>query len=82
MKVFAFKYNPMIEESSYATISLHEIKKGAELAMELHKSEKKQEWKVFDRWRRKEYGDRYKLISVTPFGFWERWIVEEIEVLK
>ncbi len=82
MKVFAFKYNPMIEESAYATISLHETKKGAELAMEFHKAKELEEWKESDKYQRKRFGDKYEVLKTSPFGYWERWKVEEILIHK
>lgn len=82
MKVFAFKYNPMIEESAFATISLHETKKGAKLAMEFHKNEQLKEWKESDDFQRKRFGDKYETLKTSPFGYWERWIIDEIKILK
>lgn len=38
-KVYLAKYNPMIHESCYLTLSVHRTRKGAEMAMEFHKSE-------------------------------------------
>ena len=74
-------YNPMVEESAWATVSLHKTKKGAEMAMKFHKAEKKKEWDEHDKWQREEYGDKYELLKSGEFGYWERWDVEEIEVL-
>jgi hypothetical protein len=51
------------------------------MAMEFHKSEKKKEWDKHDKWQREEYGDKYELLKGSEFGYWERWDVEEIEVL-
>ena len=43
MKVYAFLYNSCIYESAHATMSLHKTRKGAEMAMEVHKAEKEKE---------------------------------------
>lgn len=71
MKVFAAKFNPMIEESAFCVISLHETRKGAEMAVEFHKEEtRKQEMKNsawYDNNNRK--WDR-----------WFDWSIEEMEV--
>jgi hypothetical protein len=48
-KVYEFWYNDCIYESAAACISLHRSKKGAEMAMEFHKEDK-----------RKEYEELYK----------------------
>jgi len=83
IKIYAFMYNPMIEESVWATMSLHETRKGAEKAMKLHKSMKKKEWKRHDKWQRKEYGEDYKLLKTgSEFGRWEDWCIKEVEVLE
>jgi hypothetical protein len=39
MKIYAALYNPMIHESTWGIISLHETRKGAEMAVEFHKHE-------------------------------------------
>lgn len=68
--VYAFMYCGMIYESSYATISLHRTRKGAEMAMEFHKAELKKEW-----------DDMYK--DEEPpyeFGHFEAWAVEEVKI--
>lgn len=38
-KVYEFCYNECIHESSYACISLHKTRRGAEMAMEFHKKQ-------------------------------------------
>jgi len=42
--VYEFLYNSDCCESAAATISIHKTRKGAEMAMEFHKAEKKKEW--------------------------------------
>ena len=80
--LYAFLYNPMIEESGYITISIHKTKKGAEMAMKSHIAKEKKEWERHDKWEREEYGDEYEQLKGSEFGRWEDWIVKEIEVLK
>lgn len=81
MKVYAALYNPMIEESAWTTISLHRTRKGAEIAMKFHKEKQRKEWEEHDKWQRKEYGDNYEHMKSSPFGTWQKWGVNEIEVL-
>lgn len=73
-KVYEFWYNNCIYESAAACMSLHRTKKGAEMAMEFHKEEK-----------RKEYEELYKdepeymrvaYDSMCAWGVEERTIVE------
>lgn len=65
MKVYAAEYNPIIFESSYGIISLHQTREGAEKAMEHHKKQTAKEW------RRTGYD------GVRDY---EKWQVREIEV--
>jgi hypothetical protein len=71
-KLFEFVYCGMTEESSYATISLHRTREGAEKAMNKHKEEASQEWKK-----------KYPVGSYEPypFGRFEDWGINEIEIL-
>ena len=43
-KVYEFWYNDCIYESAAACISLHRTRNGAEIAMELHKEQKRKEF--------------------------------------
>lgn len=70
--VYAFMYCGCIYESSFATVSLHRTKEGAEKAMEAHKAEKKE-------WHDKMYADEDE--EDLQFGEFEDWIVEPIEIL-
>lgn len=70
--VYAFMYCGCIYESSFATVSLHRTKEGAEKAMEAHKAEKKE-------WHDKMYADEDE--EDFQFGEFEDWIVEPIEIL-
>lgn len=81
MKVYAALYNPMIEESAWSTLSLHKTLKGAVKARDTHKAKAREEWKKLDDWQRKEFGDKYEELKTSPFGIWQKWDVEEIEVL-
>ena len=72
MIVYAFKYNPCIHESAYATMSLHKTRRGAEMAMAFHKAEKEKEhWAIYNR------PDDY---YTSPFGEFEGWLVTEMDV--
>jgi len=44
--VFQFIYNDCIHESSALTVSIHRTRKGAEMAMEYHKNEKRKKWEA------------------------------------
>ncbi len=68
-KLYAFLYNPMTEESGYITISLHQEKKNAEVAMELHKGNEKLKWE-----------ERHDPDYPTEFGSFEDWRVQEVEI--
>jgi len=72
IKLWAFYYNCMIEESVSSIISYHRTKKGATDAMEKHKSELKSE---FDEMYPDESGWSPK------FGRFEAWFVEEFELI-
>jgi len=71
MKIYAFLYNSSTEESSYATMSLHRSKEGAEKAMNEHKETEYKKWKAMEK--------KYK--GASFFGMWQDWAVEEMEVL-
>jgi hypothetical protein len=65
--VYAF-----LHESSYATMSLHKTRKGAEMAMEFHRNEAK-----------KEHDEMYNrpMDAVDyPFGEHEDWSVMEMVI--
>jgi hypothetical protein len=78
MKAFAFLHNEMIEESAYATMSIHLSKEGAEKAMKEHKQKAFLEWqREFDE-RIERHGDSF---TQLPFGSFKDWFVSEIEIL-
>ena len=73
-KVYELWYSDCIYESAAGCISLHRTKKGAKMAMEFHKEEK-----------RKEYEKRYKDVpedmkvaydSMCEWGVREREVIE------
>ena len=72
MKVFAAVYNPMIHESSFGIISLHKTKKGAQMAMEFDREERRKEWMVM--FSTKSEQEEY------PFGKYESWQVTSYEL--
>jgi hypothetical protein len=69
--VYAFMYCDCVFESSFATISLHRSKEGAEKAMEAHRAKKKE-------WHDKMYADEDEDFK---FGEFEDWTVEPLEIL-
>lgn len=83
MKVYAFMYNPMTEESGYITVSLHKTRDGAEKALESHKTGRKLQWDELEKYRREKYADDlYETIRKgTKFGRWEDWTIEERTIL-
>ena len=65
-------YNPMIEESCFGIISVHQTKKGAQISMKSHRNEALKEWsKRNNRYEQKRF----------PFGRFEKWTVGEFEIL-
>jgi len=70
--VFLAKYNPMTEESGFETLSVHESFDGATKVIEDHKQKQQDEW-------RRMYATEDE--EPYPFGTFELWSVEQIEVL-
>lgn len=70
--VWAFYYNPMIEESSDQTMSLHWSKKNAVKAMQAHKKAAKEEWV------RTYKNDRDE--EPYRFGRFESWSVGQVKI--
>ncbi len=74
-KVYEFWYNDCIWESAAGCVSLHRTRKGAEMAMEFHKDQK-----------RKEHEELYKDIEPHPdnckFDDMCAWGVDERTVLE
>ena len=70
--LYAFLYNSCIHESSWATVSLHYSKEGAEKAMQEHKQ------KALD-----EFNELYSDENDFDFKFGEHedWCVETVDVL-
>ena len=69
--VFAAMYNPMIHESTFGIISLHKTRKGAEMALEFHREEKRKEWN--EMYSDVPIEERYGM----QFGQFEAWNVFE-----
>jgi hypothetical protein len=71
--LFEALYNECYHESSYATLSIHRTRKGAEMAIEFHRAERQKEWDDI-------YTDKkdpwYQPFNTTS----ERWAVNEIEL--
>ena len=72
-KVYEFWYNECIYESSNSSISLHRTKKGAEMAMEFHKEQKRKEHEESYKDEEDIYG---KYDDMCAWGVKERIIVE------
>jgi len=89
-RLYEFVYCCMTEESSYATMSVHRTRKGAETAMKKHKEQAKIEHEAkmklyVESW--KEEGNDEKTIkilsdSIPAFGRFEDWGINETEVLE
>jgi hypothetical protein len=70
--LYAFLYNCCIHESSWATVSLHYSKEGAEKAMQEHKQKALDEFNEM-------YGDDNEFDF--KFGEHEDWCVKTVDVL-
>jgi len=79
MKVFMALHNPMAEESSAYTISLHKTRKGAEMAIELSKNEVQKEFKDLYETDELEHSGGGMLFK---WDDWQWWGIEEIELLE
>lgn len=73
-KIYQFAYTDCVYESSFAAISLHRTKKGAETAMYLHKEERRKVWL--------ECYPTKKEQKRMPFGALESWGVYKREILE
>jgi len=87
-KLFEFVYCGMTEESSYATISLHRTREGAEKAMNEHKQkERLQHDKFIERYKNElklqgiEEKDMGMYLDSFQFGRFKDWHVQEVEIL-
>ena len=93
MIIYEFLYCSCVHESSYATMSLHKTKEGAEKAMELHKESAMKDYEEKykrDVERTKEYAkeenlsdDKLSILieGITKFGAHEDWGTGEQELL-
>jgi len=77
MKIYAFLYNPMVEESSYEIVSLHTTREGAYQALIKHRQKKAEQYNEYID-KLDEVGKKY----ASKFGKWEDWTIEEMEVLE
>jgi hypothetical protein len=72
-KVYEALHNSDTYEGGFCTISIHKTKKGAEMAMEFHKSEAKKNWELMyeaDADQKQEFA----------WDFGEAWDVRETEL--
>lgn len=72
-KVYEFWYNDCIYESAAACMSLHRTRKGAEMAMEFHKEQKRKE---FEELYKDEDDIDWTFDSMSAWGVSEREVVE------
>jgi len=72
MTVFEFAYSECIWEGGCVTFSIHETRKGAEMALDFHKDACRQHWM--------EMFDTKELRKEHTFGDMEEWIVRETRV--
>ena len=77
MEVFEFAYSECIHESGCVTQSIHKTRKGAEMALDYHKSE---ELKQFNEC--KSDPENAIIMDGMEFGEHEAWIVRETELKK
>jgi len=80
MKVYKALCNPMVEESSYDTLSIHKSREGANKVVDDHKAEAFVRWKKHQEWLKNDMGDDY-IHCRDEFGRWEDWEVDEVELL-
>ena len=78
--LWAFMYNSCVHESSWATISLHYSKEGAERALDLHKKQEYQRWKIVVD-SDEDKGTEFGFDTLSPFGEHEDWCIQPVEVL-
>ena len=71
--VFEFWYTDCIHESAAECISLHKTRKGAEIAMEFHKEQKRKE---FEEMYKDEEGIDWTFDSICAWGVKERTVLE------
>jgi len=65
--IYLALYNPMIEESSFETLSVHFTKEGAEEAIKIHKEDEKKKFN-------KCYSERK---AAFEFGTFQEWGIHE-----
>lgn len=70
--IYLAMYNPMIYESSYGVLSVHKTQKGAEMAIEFDKEERRKEWLEIYPTKAEQ--------DVFTFGEFESWVVR-VDVL-
>jgi hypothetical protein len=73
--VYEFLYNSSCCESAAHTMSIHKTQRGAEIAMEFHRNEKKNE---YDELMNGYYDEEYK--EEYPYDFDQWWEIRETEL--
>lgn len=71
-ELYEFLYTDCIHEGGAVTQSVHRTKKGAEIAMGIHKEEERKKWLVENPTKKRQ--ERF------PFGKMEHWGVKPIEL--
>lgn len=82
IKLWAFWYNHMTEESSSYIESYHRTKKGALEAMKIHRAKEKEEWIENDEAHKvwcKEHGFKYR--PIIKFGRFQSWFVGRFDLV-
>lgn len=75
MIIYEFLYCSSIYESTYASVSLHRTKEGAEKAMKKHKAKERKKWN-------KLYKNEPEFIKETlKFGQYQDWTIGEQKLL-
>lgn len=79
--IYEALYCCCIHESSYATISLHKTRKGAEEAIKNHKDEKKRKFdEIYQRAIR--LGKNDIILNSMKFGQHKDWTIGETKLLE
>lgn len=81
MKVYEALYNPMTEESSYGTLSIHKSKRGALKAVKRHKAQELKDHNDRMARMKKDAPEIYKFQKKYPFDQFKDWDIREIDLL-
>jgi hypothetical protein len=76
-QIYAFVYNSNIHESSWATVSLHYSREGAEEAMRIHRQKRLDAFNKYAATYNREFVYKHRF----KFGEHEGWEVETVKIL-